>query len=518
MDENELLLNELPADVDPEIREQFLAMFREVDEAFRALDWEVDEIFLAMDRELDAEFAELDEIDRDLEELDREIDEELAEVDDVDKELEAFDREIEQELAAIDAEINDISDLASEENEREGPNERERQQPIHAPVPNQPNAGDNLTAVCTNFSISDISNPTSLAVLCYFGYLHLPGFPSKKTRRMRDLVSHPFRKAHQPFRKPRLRVGVDLFSDLVRRREHLSVFTNFDLPEFNELLRILEFQVSQPRDPYALYTEEHNAVRVGRKRKLPLEQRLFMTLRWLKFGTSSIASLSVECGVSYETLRCEFFHIISAIVKSPQMRSLVQWPDVQERARLSITCPCFPGVIGFLDGSNFEIQRPANDNLQAWYYSGEKKFHSLKCLAVVDHCGYFRWIETGCEGIVHDRQMFNGSELCRERHRFFSPGECVGADKGFVGDGPVMTAFKLNNLVGNPVHQYFNALFNKERIIVEWSFGALKTKWAILQHSFTLGRDSFASVMLACVYLTNFWFCKYSSLRPQYLL
>jgi hypothetical protein len=74
------------------------------------------------------------------------------------------------------------------------------------------------------------------------------------------------------------------------------------------------------------------------------------------FGTSSIASLAIECGVSTEALRCELFHIVSAIVKNEQMRNLVQWPNADERAQLSLVCPCFPGVIGFLDGSNFEIQ------------------------------------------------------------------------------------------------------------------------------------------------------------------
>jgi hypothetical protein len=203
MESNELILAQLPADIPGEIREGARLLLEEVDEQFRIIDREVEEI--ANLHELDEFLAEVDGVDADVDRVFAEIDEQLDEFS-----VSSFDESLRDQLDELDGLEDDFPDGAEEDNRT--------LVDVTPTAPDLPNNAHHVSSIC------DLTNSSTLSALSILGYLKLPGFPSKKRRRARDFFTRPFRKAHQPLRKPRLRLGVDLFSDLVRRREHLSFY------------------------------------------------------------------------------------------------------------------------------------------------------------------------------------------------------------------------------------------------------------------------------------------------------
>eukprot|EP01034_Spumella_vulgaris_P034604 gene34603-42684_t len=75
-------------------------------------------------------------------------------------------------------------------------------------------------------------------------------------------------------------------------------------------------------------------------------------------------------------------------------------------------------------------------------------------MAVIDRQGYFRYVVTGVEGSINDREMLTTSPLYLEREKYFSEGEYVATDGGFMGDGLVFMSY--NNMHGDRDKELFN--------------------------------------------------------------
>jgi hypothetical protein len=93
--------------------------------------------------------------------------------------------------------------------------------------------------------------------------------------------------------------------------------------------------------------------------------------------------------------------------------------------------------------------------------------HALKNMSVIDYTGRFIYVHCGFG--KNDRSYFTSNSLYSEEGLWFSDGEWLASDGGFIGDGPVK--FSYNN-PGNDLHKKtYNLAFREVRSTIENAFG-----------------------------------------------
>jgi len=110
--------------------------------------------------------------------------------------------------------------------------------------------------------------------------------------------------------------------------------------------------------------------------------------------------------------------------------------------------------------------------------------------------GIFCWFTTPDPGSTHDLTIFREGELLS----LLPPRERVLADKAYVGEPRVITPYKGKILT--EVQEAFNSKVNRERIVVEQSFGRLKD-FSCLQSRWRHGVSKLNKAFVVCLHLTN---------------
>lgn len=54
----------------------------------------------------------------------------------------------------------------------------------------------------------------------------------------------------------------------------------------------------------------------------------------------------------------------------------------------------------------------------------------------------FTHVDYSYKGSSHDRSLFNHSEIIVNKSKYFKNDQCALADKGFIGNGPILTLFR----------------------------------------------------------------------------
>ncbi len=127
--------------------------------------------------------------------------------------------------------------------------------------------------------------------------------------------------------------------------------------------------------------------------------RLLLALIWFR-RYSTFAMLSFLFGISVSMV-FQVLHFTVPILHVHLVPRFIRWPTDNEWHAQAGTYPNFPTVVGHIDGSCFRIMRPTG-RLQRIFYRGDKKFHFVNWILVIDTNGLIVFSRTGFPGRMHD--------------------------------------------------------------------------------------------------------------------
>jgi len=92
-----------------------------------------------------------------------------------------------------------------------------------------------------------------------------------------------------------------------------------------------------------------------------------------------------------------------------------------------------------LDGTECPIQRPQNNEVQRYFYSGKSKKHSIKYeVGVKVQDSAILWVYGGEPGSVHDLTMARTGGIENQ----INLNEYIMADKGYIGENYFITPIR----------------------------------------------------------------------------
>jgi len=160
----------------------------------------------------------------------------------------------------------------------------------------------------------------------------------------------------------------------------------------------------------------------------------------------------------------------------------------------------FPGVLGCVDGTHIPIIAPSEDE---YAYVNRKNFHSINVQAVCDFNMIFTDVVAKWPGSHHDSFILSSSAICYR----FELGEY--GNGWLLGDSGYGLKQWLITPIANPAtteERQFNNAHKKTRSLIERSFGILKSRWRILDHTggtLCYTPEKVAKITIACCVLHN---------------
>lgn len=140
------------------------------------------------------------------------------------------------------------------------------------------------------------------------------------------------------------------------------------------------------------------------------------------------------------------------------------------------------GGTAIIDGTEFSVARPQDQAAQRPFYSGKKKLHTTKTIAVCDRDSNLLWATPIVAGATHDLTALRDANL---PVHLAESGLDVLADSGFQGlqrEVPTIelpTRRRSKNEELSAVERFFNSVLASARVRVEHAIGRLK-QWRCL--------------------------------------
>lgn len=220
-----------------------------------------------------------------------------------------------------------------------------------------------------------------------------------------------------------------------------------------------------------------------------------MSLRYLAKG-----ELFSEVGDIHGVSRSSVSRILASFIDSINVNvDNIRFPTDLMDMKLSFYKKCgLPNVVGVVDGTLIPIIAPIDHEE---IYVCRKGYHALNIQAVVDHDMRFIDVVSKWPGSTHDASIFDGCGL-KEYLANNYVGHLLG-DSGYPLREYIMTPF-LRPTTGAEIQ--YNAAHNKGRIIIERSFGVLKSRFRCLHKTggclpFSPGKCG--KIVTACMRLHN---------------
>jgi hypothetical protein len=222
----------------------------------------------------------------------------------------------------------------------------------------------------------------------------------------------------------------------------------------------------------------------------------------------------VVCGQNQQGLSDDFYFFLPALLEA--LDDCIRWPTAAERRVLRGSLWDFPATgllcpIFILDGTIQEVEKP-DDPSEAVLWCARKKKHGFNHQLICQWNGKIVAVHTGFHGSEHDSTCYRLMPMYMTRGQYFSDNETLIADAGYEGCG----VMHVRKRVSTEVERWFNSKIRRHRVLVEFVFGAIKSKFTIVKNAWTRGgvnRATAGDVFFLCCQLFNFWMAKYGYLR-----
>lgn len=211
---------------------------------------------------------------------------------------------------------------------------------------------------------------------------------------------------------------------------------------------------------------------------MAITTRVRLALSYLREGVS-IRGLARISGIPVTTLRDNIGPILEAFDRLAPL--LPDGTIIGDFDDIAWWCAETGGTI-IVDGTELAIARPTGQVEQRPYYSGKKKTHTLKTIAVCDAESNLLWVTPLLGGATHDLTALRDANL---PSHLADSGLDVLADSGFQGLQHDVEAVELptrrprDNSELTKTDRFFNSVLSSNRVRVEHSIGRLK-QWRCL--------------------------------------
>ncbi len=221
-----------------------------------------------------------------------------------------------------------------------------------------------------------------------------------------------------------------------------------------------------------------------------------------------------KCGYTYDVSPSTAHAIVQEVMEavlSHMLSKYVRWPGhsrQQEVARSYLLMYGFPGVIGCIDATHFEINRPQFN--QGDYCGRFKPKHTMILQATCGPNSAFTSVFAGIPGRCHDGSVFSRSPLClgedeRLDNLFVDEHHHIVGDSAYPLKSYLMKPYRrLRGLNTTPAQLNFNRGLSKCRIDIERAFGVLKGRWRRLSSINVKHPMKAARLITAACVLHNF--------------
>jgi hypothetical protein len=234
---------------------------------------------------------------------------------------------------------------------------------------------------------------------------------------------------------------------------------------------------------------------------MPILERVQLALAHLREGVS-LRGLARIKGIPATTLRDNLNPVLAALDQLTPV--LPDGSPVEDFDDVIAWCVEHGGTV-IVDGTEFGTEKPSDDKAQRPFYSGKRKAHTTKTIAVTDGDSNLLWATPMVPGATHDLTALRDANL--EVHLADS-GLDVLADSGFqglqhdVGTIELPTRRRRGDRALTRVDRFFNTVLARARVRVEHGIGRLK-QWRCLTAP-KQRRDLLERWLPVCWALTSF--------------
>ncbi|KAL7631682.1 UNVERIFIED_CONTAM: hypothetical protein RMT77_018006 [Armadillidium vulgare] len=186
-----------------------------------------------------------------------------------------------------------------------------------------------------------------------------------------------------------------------------------------------------------------------------------------------------------------------------EVKDVIKWPNDFEKNKnvQDFIRRGFPGTIGALDGCHINIMKP-RERAEA-YYTRKNKY-DVNCMAVCNAQKLFIYLYIGDPGSYHDSRVWRRSSLGHrilENENYLTPFHLIW-DKAFPLNKSLIVPFRDNgHLTEN--QRNFNERHSAARMVIEHSFGLLKSRFRRLNHLELVRQEDISRAIKACCIMHN---------------
>ncbi|KAI4455474.1 hypothetical protein MML48_9g00002310 [Holotrichia oblita] len=268
-----------------------------------------------------------------------------------------------------------------------------------------------------------------------------------------------------------------------------------------------------------IHCPEINKVFTGGEVPITGEKMLMMTLWWLGKGEALI-SVSDKFNVCLSATHRSLEVILMKLVAL--RNKYITWPNTRELITIERDFHArsgFPGVIGAIDVCNISFKAPADQHES---YIDRKLRHSIKLQGICTKNKIFINIMVGFPGSVHDSRVIQNSAIFRDiehnrnLNKYFPLSEYH-----LVGDSAypllkwLMTPYRNNGNLTERQRRY-NTAHSNTRIVIEHTFGLMKSRWRILQYINVNSVTKAVNIIVACCVLHNYCYINNDTWSERY--
>lgn len=178
----------------------------------------------------------------------------------------------------------------------------------------------------------------------------------------------------------------------------------------------------------------------------------------------------------------------------------IRFPSTENELRMAMRSwqriKQFPNAIGAIDCTHVRINKPT---IHGDEYVNRKGYASLNVQAICNAKEIFISVECQWPGSVHDARIWANSHA-RTAIESTNIGAVLIGDQGYGISPWIMNPFRNP---AAPHERAYNKLHTKERVLIERTFGQIKSKFPFLRGSVRVKTERIPRMVVACFVLHN---------------